>query len=231
MPSRRMYRRRARRVRKSTRGKVSKSIKRYVKRAIKSDEPPKWLALGINNVNVGTAHGVVGTGTFAMNDYTIQGAHIAQGTASYQRIGDTIRLKRLHVKLFPNMVAGSRMRVIICKGREPGFANLTTNDLIGTAVETTTGQVFMATTSGAPLLLDQFRAANTSLSSVFDQTYVNPDSSATQTIPICFSVDLNIKREYAFGGTVNEGSWFMWIASTATNAMYGSVKLEFSDGA
>lgn len=196
-----------------------------------------YLSLGLNAVTIGPSTGAYGTGSLALNDacmYNITTpAQIQLGTGTNLRIGKHVVFTRLIVRLYVNMGGNSRFRCIVAKNdKEAAAANQLTNTALTGFVE---GPDIMEPPLQSSVLgpYDNFISPSTDYTILHDKMYgVSGDIPVTsQTLSKQVAVELEIplmlRRTYQPGGSVDMGSWFIYMASTGSTSAYGTIRLEF----
>lgn len=195
-----------------------------------------YLGLGINNLTIGASTGIIGTGSFAVNDAlmnTGSPGHIVLGTDTYKRLGKHLVFTRLIVRLYVNQPAASRFRMIVGKNQNEGIpANLITNTALTGFVEG--NDIMEAPFYGSTLgPFDNMISPSTDYTILHDKMYGTfgdlpmTSSNNTKQVAVELEIPLMLKRTYKGDGTVDMGSWFLYMSSTGNASAFGTIRLEF----
>lgn len=189
-------------------------------------------------VAVGNATGVAGTGSWATNDYLLNGgAVIAQGTNIYNRLANKIFITKLRVNLAFSINAGYSFRVIVGKCTDPVAAQQTTNALLTAYLEQASPNVLfeLVQNGTAPpadmKLYDPAKNARI----LYDKRFHGKEPGAQKYYGnIKFTKKLDLARSYDITNKIQTGSWFLYIVSSDTVAnaalnVTGTVMMNFVD--
>ncbi len=231
----RVYRRK-----KATSSRLIKKVTRSIKRSLAKQADHKALSWGASAIGIGTANGVIGTGSFAMNDYLMNGnSTITVGTAEDERLGNVIRWKYLEIDLLVTVPSGNGVRLIVAKSQTNYWSatnQMTSNLNLTAGVESATGGIVRPVATGAiPTgYFYQFLALPEKRGSTVlrDMSFTAPEPANQNTyLPIKMKIPLNYTQHFS-GIDTTRGSFFVYLVaenSTTQPTMDGTIRAVFTD--
>jgi hypothetical protein len=196
---------------------------------ISSLRKDNYITYGFTTTGLGTASGVLGTGSLAMNDYLLNSSTaITQGSGINNRTGNKLYFTNLYVRTYVGLGAAGRVRVIIGKTVDPNMAKQSSNTLLTAVIEGTTVLEPPAAQNGSMTAIDYPIANANDVKILHDKIYVNNTGQTTE-VPIEFNTALRLQRGYDTSGNVVEGSWFVYFVASATTNVTGLFKLSYAD--
>jgi len=192
-----------------------------------------YLTYSIYNTSIGSVNGLINVGSMAVNHYIANGnANIAGGTGTNQRIGNQMYWTTMRVRgclSIPDATTTGRCRIIVAKLKDPTIGKLTTNQLLGAAIEGTMLLEPPQQQLGVVPPIDYTVSPTTECTVLFDKDYYA--LTATTAVPVEFSVNLAQTHGYDNASNPTEGSWFIYFVapSGTTTNFSGSIKVEFGD--
>lgn len=231
----RRKRRFARKVVKRTTAQVG----RVVKKVLAKTAEPRYLLYGINQIAVGISSGAAGTGSYALNQYLMNGgANIALGTALNQRTGNKIRVESIDLDIVIILAAGVGCKMLVVK--EAGANTLmqdTTNTALTTHLENAAFSMEPVTNGGVPsgyFYVPAGEKDTVGYQLIKDHKFYAQEPAGSNTyFPVRMRIPLNMTQTYNSAGTPLGGDWGIYFVSSSATAanctITGSIRMNFRD--
>lgn len=192
----------------------------------------RFISTGFNATVIGTATGVVGTGSLGLNDYIINSlSAIALGQGVNNRNGNSLKFLTMQVRLYCSLPVGSRVRMVIAKTVDAGLSGLTTNGALTSFVE---GNYLADSPLGGSIVGKIDSVADKGDETILlDRTWCNDTGAATAILPMTFDMPLNLLRRYQDSTpfAADRGGFYLYMVSSvaSTTLVSGYVKVLYTD--